>query len=123
MTFEEKSKSIIEGAEKLAEGVKIGGTKTKPFTPKSKTMDERLREMVKESQPGREYTLEEIGDKMGVTRERIRQIEGVALRKLYRRLGKVLRDDGLDVEEIYSSVSNATQKSPDDEAPTHKPYS
>jgi RNA polymerase primary sigma factor len=32
----------------------------------------------------REHTLEEIGDRYGVTRERIRQIEGKALRKLRR---------------------------------------
>jgi RNA polymerase primary sigma factor len=31
---------------------------------------------------GREYTLEEVGEKFGLTRERIRQIEGKALRQL-----------------------------------------
>lgn len=31
---------------------------------------------------GRQYTLEEVGRKYGLTRERVRQIEGVALRKL-----------------------------------------
>ena len=31
---------------------------------------------------GNEYTLEEVGQKFGVTRERIRQIEAKALRKL-----------------------------------------
>jgi len=31
---------------------------------------------------GNEYTLEEVGQKFGVTRERIRQIEGHALRQL-----------------------------------------
>jgi len=33
-------------------------------------------------QNGRSYTLEEVGKKFGLTRERIRQIEGQALRKL-----------------------------------------
>jgi RNA polymerase primary sigma factor len=33
-------------------------------------------------QDGRIHTLEEVGQKFGVTRERIRQIESVALRKL-----------------------------------------
>jgi RNA polymerase primary sigma factor len=31
---------------------------------------------------GRTYTLEEVGQKFGLTRERIRQIEGKALRRL-----------------------------------------
>ena len=31
---------------------------------------------------GRSYTLEEVGEKFGLTRERIRQIEGKALRRL-----------------------------------------
>jgi RNA polymerase primary sigma factor len=32
--------------------------------------------------PGRQLTLEEVGQVMGVTRERVRQIEALALRKL-----------------------------------------
>ncbi len=39
---------------------------------------------------GKEYTLQEVGEKIGVTRERIRQIEQVALLKL--RLSRLLRD-------------------------------
>jgi RNA polymerase primary sigma factor len=31
---------------------------------------------------GKSYTLEEVGQKFGLTRERIRQIEGKALRRL-----------------------------------------
>ncbi len=31
---------------------------------------------------GKQYTLEEVGEKFGLTRERIRQIEGKALRRL-----------------------------------------
>jgi len=33
-------------------------------------------------QNGQSYTLEEVGKKFGLTRERIRQIEGQALRRL-----------------------------------------
>ena len=35
---------------------------------------------------GREYTLDELGERYNLTRERIRQIEGRALKKLYRKL-------------------------------------
>ena len=47
--------------------------------------EERLRSAcvwVAENSPGRQLTLEEIGQVMGVTRERVRQIEAHALRKL-----------------------------------------
>jgi RNA polymerase primary sigma factor len=49
------------------------------------TTEERLRSAciwVSENSPGRQLTLEEIGQVMGVTRERVRQIEAHALRKL-----------------------------------------
>ena len=49
------------------------------------TTDERLRKAcmwVSRNCPGRRLTLEEIGRIMGVTRERVRQIEARALRKL-----------------------------------------
>ncbi len=47
--------------------------------------DERLYQAnvwAAENCPGREFTLEEIANLMGVTRERVRQIEYRALRKL-----------------------------------------
>jgi len=44
-------------------------------------------------QNGRSYTLEEVGQKFGLTRERIRQIEGKALRRLrHPRRSRQLRD-------------------------------
>lgn len=49
------------------------------------TCEERLRSAcvwIADNTPGRELTLEEIGKIMGVTRERVRQIEAHALRKL-----------------------------------------
>ena len=53
-------------------------------------MDLRLRFGL---QNGRSYTLEEVGKKFGLTRERIRQIEGQALRKLrHPRRSRQLRD-------------------------------
>ena len=47
--------------------------------------DERLRQAccwVSKQCPGRSLTLEQIGNIMGVSRERVRQIEAQALRKL-----------------------------------------
>ena len=47
--------------------------------------EERLRAAciwIADFSPGRQLTLEEIGKVMGVTRERVRQIEAHALRKL-----------------------------------------
>ena len=38
---------------------------------------------------GGERTLEEVGEKFGVTRERIRQIQNVALRKLRKKIEKL----------------------------------
>jgi RNA polymerase primary sigma factor len=49
------------------------------------TSEERLRSAcvwIADNSPGRQLTLEEIGKIMGVTRERVRQIEALALRKL-----------------------------------------
>ena len=49
------------------------------------TTDERLRQAcrwVSNHCPGRSLTLEQIGNIMGVSRERVRQIEAQALRKL-----------------------------------------
>jgi RNA polymerase primary sigma factor len=44
-------------------------------------------------QNGRSYTLEEVGQKFGLTRERIRQIEGKALRRLrHPRRSRQLKD-------------------------------
>ncbi len=44
-------------------------------------------------QNGQSYTLEEVGQKFGLTRERIRQIEGRALRRLrHPRRSRQLRD-------------------------------
>ena len=43
---------------------------------------------------GRVYTLEEVGKVMGVTRERVRQIEEVALRKMWRLIRSInMRED------------------------------
>ena len=68
-----------------------------------KTVSTMLREMVKTLPPreatilifrfgldgGNERTLEEVGEKFGVTRERVRQIQNIALSKLRRKIEKL----------------------------------
>lgn len=80
-------------------------------TPAQSTYDKMLQERIEELlttltprearilrlrfglQNGRSYTLEEVGQKFGLTRERIRQIEGRALRRLrHPRRSRKLRD-------------------------------
>jgi RNA polymerase primary sigma factor len=68
-----------------------------------KTVTNMLQDMVKHLDPreatilrarfgldgGNERTLEEVGEKFGVTRERVRQIQNIALRKLRRMIEKI----------------------------------
>jgi RNA polymerase primary sigma factor len=68
-----------------------------------KTVTSMLQDMVKNLDPreatilrirfgldgGSEKTLEEVGEKFGVTRERVRQIQNIALRKLRRMIEKI----------------------------------
>jgi RNA polymerase primary sigma factor len=68
-----------------------------------KTVTRMLKEMVKTLDPreetilrfrfgldgGSEKTLEEVGEKFNVTRERVRQIQNIALRKLRRMIEKL----------------------------------
>jgi len=61
--------------------------------------DTKLRRYL-ETAPARPHTLEEIGDIMGVTKERVRQIEAQGLRKLRNRLWSILKKDGYDLEEL-----------------------
>ena len=63
-------------------------------------VDVKLAQMVAEAPPNTPYTLQEIAEYVGVSRERIRQIEDVALRKLRRHFIKVMKEDGLDPDEM-----------------------
>jgi DNA-directed RNA polymerase sigma subunit (sigma70/sigma32) len=52
---------------------------------KSRRMDENLRAMVAFASPGYTYTLDDIAEVIGCSKERVRQIQDSALRKLRRR--------------------------------------
>ncbi len=106
---------------------KYSGTTTKPtkadapivkngqgMTEDCTDADNRLREFIQglrsttlpdgtehwyEREASRRYTLEEIGDIMGVSRERVRQIEEGALRKMWRMLSMMTKREGLDQNE------------------------
>ena len=63
-------------------------------------VDLKLRGMVELSDPGRSYTLQEIADVIGVSRERVRQIEEKGMRKLRNKLYSIIKADGLAREEF-----------------------
>jgi hypothetical protein len=56
---------------------------------------------------GRSYTLNEISLVMGVTRERVRQIQQKALRKMYARLASMARVEGENPVEWFGNVFKA----------------
>jgi hypothetical protein len=62
--------------------------------------DTRLRKFYEKAEPNTSHTLEEIAQAMGVTRERVRQIEDGAIRKFRRRFSQVLKSDGIDPLEL-----------------------
>lgn len=55
----------------------------------------------------RTYTLEEIGTVMGVTRERIRQIEEMALRKLWRAFDSMSRREDISPDEWMQILTDS----------------
>ena len=57
--------------------------------------DRKLKKMAESAEPGRCYTLDEIASQMGVTRERVRQIQQRALHKLHKRFTQIFKtEDG-----------------------------
>lgn len=56
----------------------------------------------------RQYTLEEVGAVMGVTRERVRQVEETALRKMWRSLDSISRREGITKSEWMTMLTNGT---------------
>lgn len=89
--------------------------------------DERLREFIRgerclvekdESEhyynntEGRVYTLEEVGNVMGVTRERVRQIEETALRKMWRLIRGLNMRDNLSEEDWLNGIKEHESDEP-----------
>jgi DNA-directed RNA polymerase specialized sigma subunit len=63
-------------------------------------IDLKLRAMVEAAKPGKAHTLQEIADFVGVSRERIRQIEEVGMRKLRNKMFQICKEDNIDREEF-----------------------
>lgn len=59
---------------------------------RTEEVDRKLRQMLDEAPDHHNYTLQEIGDYVGLTRERVRQIERDALKKIRLYHGKTLRE-------------------------------
>jgi hypothetical protein len=55
----------------------------------------------------RQYTLEEIGGVMGVTRERVRQVEEVALRKMWRAFDSMSRRENISPDEWIQILTDS----------------
>ena len=66
----------------------------------------KLREFAENAEPGKCYTLHEIAVAMGVTRERVRQIQQRAMMKLYKRFKQVFEAEGLTPEEVMDSLGD-----------------
>ena len=60
--------------------------------------DIALREFMETAEP-RPYTLEEIAQVMGVTRERVRQIEMKAMKRLRFRFNQLIKEEGITAAE------------------------
>jgi DNA-directed RNA polymerase sigma subunit (sigma70/sigma32) len=57
--------------------------------------------------PARPHTLGEIAKIMDVTKERVRQIESEAIRKLRRKINSVMKDDKIEESDIISCLMRA----------------
>jgi hypothetical protein len=54
--------------------------------------------------PGECYTLDDIAKTIGVTRERVRQIEFKAIKKVYPKFKKIFKDDGISFEDALQTL-------------------
>lgn len=54
--------------------------------------------------PGESFTLDQIAQTIGVTRERVRQIEFTAIKKIFPKLNKIFKDDGISFEDALQTL-------------------
>lgn len=74
------------------------------FIEKFETVDDRLEAAVEWTErncPNRIWTLQEIGEAVGITRERIRQIEFEALKKFRWHYNRMCKEDGIDPVTLF----------------------
>ena len=107
--LDSKEDSLLEGAKSLASGSREAYQRKARNKREALSVDERLRKFAEEADPGRVYTLDEIGSVMGVTRERVRQIEQRALQKFYFHIKKVMKEDNITVEQMFDTVRKANR--------------
>jgi len=62
--------------------------------------------MAANAEPGKCYTLQEIAEVVGVSRERIRQLEFQALRSLRKLMAKILKEDNLEGVDLLKNEHN-----------------
>jgi DNA-directed RNA polymerase sigma subunit (sigma70/sigma32) len=60
-------------------------------------------------QSEKNYTLQEIADVMGVSRERVRQIEETALRKLWRYISIMNKREGVSEDEMFQQINECKE--------------
>ena len=56
----------------------------------------------------RQYTLQEIADIMGVSRERVRQVEDQALRKMWRYLSLMNKREGVEIDDWFKILNESS---------------
>ena len=80
----------------------------KPPKPESMSkQDIALRKLAAEAPPGKCHTLHEISEVMGITRERVRQIEMKAKRTFRNRLTTMLKSEGVSPSDVAAVFSAA----------------
>ena len=70
--------------------------------------DKALSKMAKEAEPGHCHTLHEIAEVMGITRERVRQIEQRAKKTFRNRLLIMLKAEGVTPEDLADVLAHAS---------------
>lgn len=71
-----------------------------------KNEDGEITEHFYNPEESKQYTLQEIADVMGVSRERVRQVEEHALRKMWRFLSIMNKREGLEKDDWFKTFNN-----------------